>query len=681
MTRDGSSTDASDPTGIAGNAAGALAYRPDIDGLRAIAVLCVVAFHAFPRLLPGGFVGVDIFFVISGYLISGLIFSDLQRSRFRFRRFYARRFRRIFPALLVVLGACLLYGWFALAPDEYRELGRQVAAGAGFGANLLFWRESGYFDAQASAKPLLHLWSLGVEEQFYLTWPILIVLAFRRGRLLAWMAAIGLAASLLCSVLLTLRSASAAFYLPVGRYWELLAGALLAYCFTGRAQRSGPLTGRRAELLAALGVSLIVLALLLINSSRAFPGGWVVLPVGGTLLLIASSESWLNRRVLSTRVMVFIGLISYPLYLWHWVLLSFARIGNLGEEIPRSWRMGAVAAAFLLAWLTYRLVEHPIRFSSRRAMMPYALVATMMLCALLGAVVYLSRGADFRYPPQLRGLAAEDYDADKSYYEDIGGRCFLGLGDSYARMLPQCVDPPNGTAPLVALWGDSHAASLYPGLRASQGTQAFRLAQLTASACPPLLGAAPPQRSQCVAFNDAVLAALSTLRPQVVVLEAHWARYMSGADAVPLQAIALRRTIRQLQAIGVNRVVVMGSLPSWRINQPRVTFEIWRRWHVVVDRSTLYLDPNAFAADRAVQGQVAGSGAVFVSPVDSLCDSHGCLLSADAHVPVPMAWDNDHLSVAGATLLISRTLPEILGIPRHDWPSIQSHLAAAADPP
>jgi peptidoglycan/LPS O-acetylase OafA/YrhL len=203
-------------------------YRGDIDGLRAIAVLSVIGYHAFPISIRGGFTGVDVFFVISGFLISGLIFDDVRRQRFSFRKFYARRFRRIFPALIVILLSCLVYGWVALAPDEYRELGQQVAAGAGFSSNILLWIQSGYFDQEATTKPLLHLWSLGVEEQFYLAWPIVIVVVYRSFKRLRYVLFGLITLSFISSIVLTHTNPSAAFYLTTSRFWELLLGALLA---------------------------------------------------------------------------------------------------------------------------------------------------------------------------------------------------------------------------------------------------------------------------------------------------------------------------------------------------------------------------------------------------------------------------------------------------------------------
>jgi peptidoglycan/LPS O-acetylase OafA/YrhL len=638
-----------------GSAAAGTAYRADIDGLRAIAVLGVVGFHAFPRALRGGFTGVDIFFVISGFLISGLIFHDLQRERFTFKRFYARRFRRIFPALIVMLTASLIYGAFALTPDEYRELGKQAAAGAGFVSNILQWSQSGYFDQRATSKPLLHLWSLGVEEQFYIVWPIILVAAFGRSTRLLYVIGGLMFASFIACVALTPGYAIGAFYWPMTRFWELLLGALLAYglLFGPRVWRPGFAHSRAVyEPLAWLGLLLILLGLALIDAQRAFPGWWALLPVVGTALLVATPGAWFNRTILSNRALVFIGLISYPLYLWHWALFAFLRIANDSQEPPRLWRALAVAASFLLAWLTYELVEKPIRFTANRNAMPLRLVAAMGACGALAVVIFLSGGLSFRFPPEIRRLAAFDYDHERSLNEAAyrDGVCFAPI----AYQEPQCVDKPQGASPLLVLWGDSHAASLYPGLRAEQGRRSFRVAQFTNSACPPLINLQSEHRARCKDFNDAVVEKLAALRPDMVLLEAHWAVY-AGSNGLPsIEAASLRETVQTLLKIGVRRVIVMGGLPTWKIYQPRAAFKIWTQLHFVPERSSEYLDREPFAADRLLRQALSGTPAVFISPLAELCKDGACLLSADTHELDPVTWDNDHLTIAGSDLLIRR---------------------------
>jgi peptidoglycan/LPS O-acetylase OafA/YrhL len=637
-----------------GSAAASTAYRADIDGLRAVAVLGVVGFHAFPRALGGGFTGVDIFFVISGFLISGLIFHDLQRERFTFKRFYARRFRRIFPALIAMLTASLIYGAFALTPDEYRELGKQAAAGAGFVSNILQWSQSGYFDQRATSKPLLHLWSLGVEEQFYFAWPIIIVATFGRLTRLLYVICGVMLASFIACVALTPQYSIAAFYLPMTRFWELLLGALLAYgfIFNSGVLRQFALRPALYEPLAWLGLLLILVSLALIDPGRAFPGWWALLPALGTALLVATPQAWFNRAILANRALVYIGLISYPLYLWHWALFAFLRIANDGQEPPTLWRALAMAAAFLLAWLTYEVVEKPIRFTANRDAMPRGLIASMAACGALAVVIFLSAGLSFRFPAEIRRLAAFDYDHERALHEAAyrDGVCFAPI----AYREPQCVDRPQGGAPLLVLWGDSHAASLYPGMRAEQERRSFRIAQFTNSACPPLIDLKSEHRARCKDFNDAVIDRLVALRPDVVLLEAHWAVY-AGSNGYPsIEAAALRATVQKLQEIGIRRIIVMGSLPTWKIYEPRAAFKIWSRQHSLPERSSEYLDREPFAADVRLRQALSGTAAVFVSPLAELCRDGACLLSADTHELEPVTWDNDHLTIAGADLLIRR---------------------------
>ncbi len=356
-------------------------YRADIDGLRSIAVLLVVGLHAFPYWVKGGFVGVDIFFVISGFLISSILYESLAHDRFSFTGFYMRRIKRIFPALLLVLAATWVFGWFALLPDEFKQLGKHMAAGAGFVSNYVLSNESGYFDSVAETKPLLHLWSLAIEEQFYIVWPLLLYAAWKkRFNLLTITAAIAIV-SFVLNIRGTLTDPAAAFYSPQTRFWELLAGALLAWlslyrqdALSGFARRLDVWLGKAVyaqapdpdgTTLRALqsvgGGVLIMVAVLVLTSESHFPGWWALLPTLGAVLIIsAGSQAWLNRVVLSNRILVWIGLISYPLYLWHWPLLSLARIVE-GDTPPRQIRIAAVAISIVLAWLTYLLIEKPVR--------------------------------------------------------------------------------------------------------------------------------------------------------------------------------------------------------------------------------------------------------------------------------------------------------------------------------
>jgi peptidoglycan/LPS O-acetylase OafA/YrhL len=357
-------------------------YRPEIDGLRAIAVSAVVLFHAFPSWIKGGFTGVDVFFVISGYLISKIILIDFEKGEFNFANFYGRRIKRIFPALIVVVAACLAAGWFVLLADELNQLGSHIAGAAGFVSNLVLWGESGYFDNSAETKPLLHLWSLGIEEQFYLLWPLILWVAWRRKFGILTVTAFVALISFLLNLKGVKQDPVATFYSPQTRFWELAFGSMLAwatlhkkdvlpriekmltFCLP-RAIWSGnqAIDGKEvANFLSLIGLALLAFGFWGINKRFSFPGIWATIPVTGAVLIIAAgSKAWVNRTILSSKVAVWLGLISFPLYLWHWPLLSFARIVEGTTPNPQVSAI-AIALSILLSWLTVNFIEKPARF-------------------------------------------------------------------------------------------------------------------------------------------------------------------------------------------------------------------------------------------------------------------------------------------------------------------------------
>ncbi len=374
-------------------------YRPDIDGLRAIAVLAVVVFHAFPSLAHGGFVGVDIFFVISGYLISKHIWEELGTGTFSIRTFYARRVRRIFPALSVVLLACMAMGWLILTPGEYEQLGKHIVAGAAFMSNIIFWKESGYFDNAAETKPLLHLWSLGIEEQFYIVWPLFLAFFWRYTRHFGWALLAVLAVSLSYSVVVVRHDAVADFYSPLTQFWELALGAGLAYM----AALKPAISVASRSFISFIGLGLILGAVFTMDPGYAFPGAWALLPtLGAACLIYAGADAGLNRQVLSHRLLVWVGLISYPLYLWHWPLLSFARIMESGRPAVEV-RLWLVAASFVLAWLTYKFLERPVRARPRSRNIVLMLCLTMFLLGAAGLIVKKLDGFKSRQFSMLNG--------------------------------------------------------------------------------------------------------------------------------------------------------------------------------------------------------------------------------------------------------------------------------------
>lgn len=438
------------------------AYRADIDGLRAIAVLAVVAFHAFPTQFPGGFIGVDIFFVISGYLITNIIISELQRDSFDFTGFYSRRVRRIFPALILVLGACYLIGWNSLFRIELKELSKHIAGAAAFSSNILLWSESGYFDTAAETKPLLHLWSLGIEEQFYLLWPLILWLAWKSGLDILKVTIALLLASFALNVARIDVDPVSTFYLPQSRIWELLIGSLLA-----QTKHFGPSRLRQVQHLAPSylawsGAALLAGSFAVMNKDRAFPGWWAALPtLGAALIIWAGPHAWPNRVILSTRLLVWFGLISFSLYLWHWPLLTFAKVLQGSTPTPQV-RGLAVLLAVVLAWLTFKFVERPFRRTRSQNRPTAMLLVSMLVVGILG-VLSFSQERTSGLP---RGFAALNPLDGTGFDGGDGGFAVKGCGvkDSVrAATFGACMSDTR-QRPTYALMGDSKAASVYAGL-------------------------------------------------------------------------------------------------------------------------------------------------------------------------------------------------------------------------
>ena len=448
-------------------------YRRDIDGLRAITVLMVVIYHAFPDTLPGGFIGVDVFFIISGYLISLTLFQSFRSSSFKISDFYSRRIRRIFPALSVVLLATGLCGWFVLRADEYQQLGKHIAAGAGFASNLVLWSESGYFDSAATTKPLLHLWSLGIEEQFYFFFPIVLWLTWKFRRYMLAVTVSIAALSFSWSISLYNSDTTALFYSPFSRFWELMLGAILAYITVYPNKHTHLSTTRLSiDIRALIGAALLIGGVITASRASAYPGGWGLFPTVGTVLLISAGPSaTINKYVLSARPMVWIGLISYPLYLWHWPILSYAHI--IEGQIPSvNVRLFCVVGAFVLAVMTYWLLEKPLRRLS-----PQRVVATMLAIIVLfigmgGAAIHQLNGFEGRAVDlqEVKYRGDLDHDEFHSYIKKNYFPCtpdsVLKKADTWNGM-KRCFQSRNDKPIDTVLLGDSHAEHLFIGLAES----------------------------------------------------------------------------------------------------------------------------------------------------------------------------------------------------------------------
>lgn len=590
-------------------------YRPDIDGLRAVSILLVVGYHAHPWMLPGGFVGVDVFFVISGFLITRILLAP---GGIPLATFYARRIRRIFPALIAVLLATYALGWAILLPPQFRLLGENIAASVLFASNLFQLGQAGYFAPLAAENPLLHLWSLGVEEQFYIFWPLALgLLAHSRWRRQYILGAIAL--SLAAGVALAATNPDWGFYAPLPRAWELLIGGLVAEANLVRKGSS--------NLLGAAGLGAIAASALLFDRSMSFPGALVLLPIVGAALVIMSPNAAVNRVLLSSRPAVLLGLISYPLYLWHWPLLAY--LGIVRHGVPNFIEIwAAVLAATVLSILTYRFIERPIRH--RRNVVP-ALSITLASVGAIGIATILSAGFVSRFPQALQAIAAVSTDDNPAFRD----HCFLEAPGS--GFDTSCVE--RGDKPLLLLWGDSNGAALYPAVVEAAQRASFRVGRFNAPGCAPILGAGP--NASCVESNARAITLIRESRPDVVVLHAMW-----GFDN---DLNKLGSTIAALRGAGVARVVIIGPPPVWKRTLPHAVINHYRFSHDLPDR--LGSGVSGPAEDELMADFSKSAGVDYVSLRKVLCDPRQqCLVrTPDGEV---VATDTIHLSPGGARLVI-----------------------------
>ncbi len=644
-----------------------MTYRSDIDGLRALAVLPVVLYHAGVPGVTGGYVGVDVFFVISGFLITGIIAGEIREGRFSIVHFYERRARRILPALFTVALLSAAAAWFLLAPAALESFGKSFGATTLFFSNVYFYVAIDYFSTAAEYRPLLHTWSLAVEEQFYIVFPLLLLLfaRFGRGALNGVVLAL-LALSLVASIVVTDSRPDAAFYLIPTRMWELMCGAVLALGMVP------PWRGRHlAEGAAALGLGLIILAVFLYGATTPFPGATALVPCVGTALLIHAGPETRVARCLSVRPLVFFGLISYSLYLWHWPILSFLRISYGTTELPMPVIVAAIFGSIALATLSWRFVERPFRrknLMGRRTIFSASAIAGAACLALSVGMIALD-GVPSRFSGA--ALAAAEGAAD---IEENRHTC--------ANRLPQegfCLVGQEGAAPTVLLWGDSHAGALYSAfdhvLRAD-GRAGYVAPH---SACAPLLGVrrARPDWRRCARFNDAVIAMIETRETAIdtVILAARWALNATGeraageagtgvrlapvdgaADAgnAALVRAGLEASVARLRAAGMN-VILLGGVPEigWNV-PPTLALRLRLGLPAPPSPSLADVQDRNAEADKILAAVADRHDATFIPLAPILCAS-ACRVLDGAR---PLYVDDDHLSVHGARHVVGPALAE-----------------------
>ena len=635
-------------------------YRAEIDGLRAIAVISVLFYHAELASLPGGFMGVDIFFVISGFLITSFIVKDLSEGTFSLSNFWERRARRILPPLFIVVAATVAAAWFILLHIDLRQLGREMASQSLFSSNILFTKQGGYFDRASELKPLLHTWSLAVEEQFYLFFPLTLFLLSRYLKpalsLALW---VGTIASLVLALIYVEISQRYAFYLLPFRGWELLAGALIA---------AGAVPGRASaatrEIVSVLGAALLVISLFCYDESLLFPGYVALLPVIGTVAIIWANTGYLTRigKCLSWGPITAIGLISYSLYLWHWPVLVLSRyLAAPYAEFNWVMKFCCVAICLLLAYATWYFVEQPVRkkaiLKSARSIYLTSFAGLMLMGAGGLALVY-SNGVPDRFDGRIASYAGgvDDINPDRDRCDQPSLER-IEAGDVCQ------TNAPAGPASF-ALWGDSHGDAIAPAFVDASVRDNMNGLILTARGCPPMLDTENGDvvyRYHCKERNDAFFKLIVRKHIKRVYLAGYWSSVLhEGGKFVRVAAdtqspyetrygnwkmAALAHTIDKLREHGI-KVFVLIDVPTARMDPPRIlAMQEWagmeKKYAVSAARYRRHLESGIYAF-RRMYGE---DGVSFIEPGTLLCDAKNCRTEADGH---SLYHDKTHLSLFGA---------------------------------
>ena len=654
-------------------------YRADIDGLRAIAIVAVILFHAGLPLARGGFVGVDVFFVISGYLIGAMVFREVQEGRFRLQTFYLRRAKRILPAFFLVLGVSYGLAVLLLSPSELKSFAWQMLGALGSTSNVYFGLNSDYFASAAELNPLLMTWSLGVEEQFYLFFPLL-MLAMSRMRsrsILVALSVLSFGSFLVASSLLHTYPVIAFYFLP-SRAWELGLGTILGIFEVNERLDAKSFRSLVDEVLSVIGFGLLFYAIVRYAPSTPFPGAHALVPTIATILLIRCRSSWLNRSLLSAKPLVAVGLVSYSWYLWHWPLMSFARL-SLAGELPLWLGSSLALLSLLLAVGTFFVIEKPFRKASLhpgKSLLSYG--CALLAMAVPAAAFLLGSGWPGRYP--------KAFQVDAVALVNREDPCLQG----YRRtsLMPGSVcNAQDGAGPVLAVMGDSHAAALAPYLRSVTGDTGWQVADFTKASCSQLdtvaryIPVRPDHARECESFNQNALTRVLQRRDvRTVLLAGYWSapfpdrddgqRYIKSGE--PPEAVTLseswtnlgfgmEESVRKLQAGGKRVILVIDApiLPSDPVLLSR-TNAIPARAYIadhlgapLKDVKAPLFTPVDGKSDRRARALVLATaqstGASVLDLPEALCSDATCRYEALGRL---LYIDTQHLSFSGAAVAL-----------------------------
>lgn len=655
-------------------------YRKDIDGLRSLAILPVIFFHAHLGFFKGGYVGVDIFFVISGYLITGILARECELGRFSLLNFYDRRVRRIFPALFLVFALTTLVSMFVMLPSEFARYGQSLLGACLFASNIVFWKQTNYFDDPSLDNPLLHTWSLSVEEQFYVLWPLVLWAGLRyfRGRWFSLLLIVLTIASLLLAEWLTTKSPRTAFYMFPARAWELGLGAILALNIVPAAR-----SRLSNEVFAVTGLFLIAFAVLFYDANTRFPGLSALLPCLGTAMIIYAGihhQQNVVARLLSTRPLVFIGLLSYSLYLWHWPIFSLFEL-HFGSPTVGG-RLGLIAATFVCAFASWRFVEKPFRVgASGVSQARFRVSAAVAVAAVFGATGYMvtaNRGLPFRLPAQAVSADVQSTRPSTSY---LG--CNAGKDYQPVDIVRDCVfsQPPKSRQQAL-VWGDSHAGPFYDALKTEFRASNLEVRRATRSACVPLVGAlqvdpAGDGDEPCLEFNEMFVRMVEqTPDIQLILVTGRWGR-MSGrklgvaeyrylvdendrelSPEVTQRAFdsALEKTLQRLSKHGAE-IILIGPNPEFPVEVPKCVARAYWREEGPEQCTHPYdstLTEVGWVEPLLVRVAAKFSNVTYVSAITPLCSNASTcdvLLKGTDRL---LYFDTNHLRLEGALLVLQQ---------------------------
>jgi peptidoglycan/LPS O-acetylase OafA/YrhL len=613
-------------------------YRLDIDGLRGLAVILVLFYHAFPNILSAGFIGVDIFFVISGYLISQIILTDLAENKFTFSKFYSARIRRIFPALSLVLLASLIFGLVFLYPNQLAKLASATFLGALFLSNF-FIEGNGYFDDDSETSPFLHLWSLAVEEQFYLFWPLILFLAWKKKVPPIFVISATFLISFISSIFYS--SESKSFFMPHFRMWEIMAGALVAQIHFKKFY----LEEKLLKKISFLGFLMIILSLFLITKNQAFPSFLSLIPVAGTALIIFSNSP---NKILTNPLLVWFGLISYPLYLWHWPILSLAKISN-GIYPSNFLIINLLVLAIFLSWLTFKFIEKPIRFG--RDFRHKNLVLLLMMFFVSGAsmVIFLKNefSKDFADKKEfLKNFKQSAKDQVDQFYKiecDFFDSKIASQKNNKGvkEIAESCYRPDLTKKKSVFLWGDCNAQQLNYGLKNNLSSE-WQIMQVASSACASQIVRKIDKNSNyCERSNYFALSKISEIKPDFVILAQYQNHNFSDAKKIH-DLLKLR---------GIKNVIFLGPTVHWQVELPE--FLIRKFWSEIPLRTNENIDKSEFSRNEFLRKNFTENGLIYIDAISSFCNSEGCLVRIKNDI---VSFDNYHLMPAASDYFVKTAL-------------------------